>query len=219
MKTYHKIQTIFQRDLTQKHKPIIEGLYTLPEFEYLENNEWVATEKIDGTNIRIIWDGKEVLFMGKTDNAQIPAHLVNHLKSVFTEEKMEKVFPLEEEETVCLYGEGYGKKIQKGGNYLSDSVDFILFDVKIGRWWLRRSDVESISNDLNIPIVPIIRKFTLKEAVDIVKKGFISTISENRSYIAEGLILKPEVDLFSRNGQRIITKVKHVDFKKLTIKE
>ena len=32
-----------------------------------------------------------------------------------------------------------GMKIQKGGGrYIKDEVSFILFDVKIDKWWLRR---------------------------------------------------------------------------------
>ena len=53
MKEYHKIQSVFKRDIA--NGKIIEGKYSLPEFEYLKDNQWVFTEKVDGTNIRIIW--------------------------------------------------------------------------------------------------------------------------------------------------------------------
>ena len=37
-----------------------------------------------------------------------------------------------------------GMKIQKGGGrYIKDEVSFILFDVKIDKWWLRRPDSSS----------------------------------------------------------------------------
>jgi hypothetical protein len=55
MKEYHKIQTIFKRDMTNKAKSLFEGRWTMPEFEYLANNTWVFTEKVDGTNIRVIF--------------------------------------------------------------------------------------------------------------------------------------------------------------------
>ena len=42
-----------------------------------------------------------------------------------------------------------GMKIQKGGGrYIKDEVSFILFDVKIDKWWLRRPDIEEIAGDL-----------------------------------------------------------------------
>ena len=33
--------------------------FSKPEFEYLAKSIWVGTEKIDGTNIRIGWDGEK----------------------------------------------------------------------------------------------------------------------------------------------------------------
>jgi hypothetical protein len=91
-------------------------------------------------------------------------------------------------------------------------VGFILFDIRIGAWWLRRADCEALAQQLGIPIVPVVGYGTLQEAVDFVKKGFKSTIAENKDYDAEGLVLKPAVDLLARSGQRIVTKIKHCDF-------
>ena len=80
MKTYHKIQTIFKREMKGK---LIEEEYSLPEFEYLKDNKWVFTEKIDGTNIRVMWNGENVVFGGKTDNAQLPIFLLYKLQELF----------------------------------------------------------------------------------------------------------------------------------------
>ncbi len=55
MNEYHKIQSIYLRDPETKHKRFLIGQWTLPEFEYLADNEWSFTEKVDGTNIRIYW--------------------------------------------------------------------------------------------------------------------------------------------------------------------
>ena len=43
MKEYPKIQSIYKRD-DKTHK-FLEGQYSLPEFEYLKDNKWAATEK------------------------------------------------------------------------------------------------------------------------------------------------------------------------------
>ncbi len=209
---YHKIQTLFKRE---KEKPcnIIVGQYTLPEFDYLKNNKWAWTEKIDGTNIRVNWDGKEVTFGGRTDNAQIPATLVNKLKELFPADKMANAFPtLEDGNSVTLYGEGYGKGIQKGGVYIKDGVNFILFDIRIGHWWLTREAKEEIADVLGIQIVPLLYKCNIADAITIARTGFKSRIAQDGTYIAEGLVGTPEVDLFARNGMRIITKLKYKDF-------
>ena len=210
MKQYHKIQTVYFRDPENNHKTLLEGTWAKPEFELLKDINWVCTEKIDGTNIRIMWDGENVRFGGKTDNAQIPTILIGVLQDTFTNEIMAEAFP--DADNVCLYGEGFGKKIQKGGNYMPDRADFILFDVKVLDWWLTRESVEDIAFKLNIAIVPIIGVWKLEKAIEYVKKGFISTIADNKQYIAEGLIMKPVSELFNRKGERVIAKIKHKDF-------
>ena len=59
---------------------------------------------------------------------------------------------------------------------------------------------------------------TIPEAIDFVKKGFKSTIAENKDYDAEGLVLKTPDGLLLRNGERIITKLKTCDFQKYKAK-
>jgi len=200
---YHKIQSIFKRD----EKGVFTNEYALPEFEYLKDNIWVFTEKIDGTNIRIIWENGELSIRGKTDKAQIPASLQVKLEEIFTIDKMKKMFP---ESNVILYGEGFGAKIQGGGKYISDGVDFILFDILIGEWWLHRQALEDIAGDMNLKIVEIVGEGGLQEALTLAKEGFFSEFGD---FCAEGIVLRPKVQLFSQRGDRIITKVKHKDFK------
>jgi len=210
MNEYHKIKTLWKRE-SQKPCNMIVGEYALPEFELLKDLEWVATEKVDGTNVRIMWDNNKVRFGGKTDNAQMPLHLVDKLTELFGGEANEQLF----EQTfdcgdVCLYGEGFGVKIQSGGNY--GEVNFVLFDVKIGQTWLKREDVEDIAKKLGIDIVPIIKEGTLEELAEFVKKGFNSQWGD---FQAEGLVARPKVELLNRMGKRIIIKLKTKDFVKL----
>jgi hypothetical protein len=209
MKEYHKIQTVFLRDPDTNFKTILEGQYAKPEFEWLANNEWIATEKIDGTNIRVMFDGQQVVCNGKTDNAQIHAHLIRYLYEHFTTERMKAQFG-EEPIEVCLYGEGFGAGIQSGG-YYQEAKDFILFDVKVGDTWLERQNVEDVSLGLNCRIVPILHRGTLPEIVEQVRNGFNSTIAE-KEHIAEGYVMRPATELFNRRGERVITKLKYKDF-------
>jgi hypothetical protein len=211
MKEYHKIQTVWLRDPNNNYKTLLEEEWSKPEFKFLEKINWICTEKIDGTNIRIMWNGKDVSFGGKTDKAQIPKHLLSMLQEKFTNEFMEGIF--QDTENVCMYGEGYGMKIQKGGNYIPDKTNFILFDIKIGNWWLTRDSIESIAEINTIDIVPIIKICTLTEAIKITREGYKSIIAHNKEYNAEGLICKPTVELFNRKGERVITKIKSKDFK------
>jgi len=214
MKQYHKINGLYKRD---DNGDFIVGDFAQPEFAYLFNNEWVGTEKIDGTNIRIIWDGKKVEIKGKSDNANIPSFLLIRLEEMVSKFDWEKTFPGIKYDAegkrvanVTLYGEGYGAKIQKGGgDYIPNGVDFILFDVFIDDWWLKREDVDGIAQTLGIESVPVLFKGTLGQAIEMVKGGFKSTIGNAK---AEGLVLVPSVELFSRKRERIITKLKTKDF-------
>lgn len=214
---YPKIQTLFKRDENGK---IIRDRYTLEEFHYLKNNYWECTEKIDGTNIHIDFtltsEGiKDITFNGRTENALIPARLLNRLKELFTEERLIKGFrlPLATESKVAIYGEGYGVKIQSGGGYLKDKNDFIIFDILIDGLWLERSAIENIANGIGISIVPLLGYFTLIEAIKITEKGFNSTIAEDEQLKAEGMVLKPVCGILRRNSDRLITKLKTRDFK------
>lgn len=212
MKQYHKIQTVYFRDPATKNKTLIEGQFSEPEFEYLKNNQWVFTEKVDGTNIRIMFNDGSLTFGGKTDNAVIPLTLLTQLLTLFSKEMLLEVF--KDTKNVCLYGEGYGYKIQKhGDHYIKDGVDFILFDVKIGDIWLERSNVEDIADKLKINIVPIIGEGTLLEGVELVKNQQFK--SQLCNIYPEGLVMRPKVELLNHKGGRIITKIKTTDFLKV----
>ena len=212
MKEYHKIQTVFKRDEKTKH--IIEGDYTLPEVEFLKDVKWVFTEKVDGTNIRVMWNGENVVFGGKTEDAQIPVYLLYKLQELFEGTVKRQIFIKsfgEEPVEVCLYGEGYGAKIQKaGGLYIPDGVDYVLFDVKIGDIWLERENVVDIASKFGLRVVPIIGEGTLDEAIEMVRKGFNSVWGD---FTAEGIVARPKVELRNRRGERIIMKIKNRDFK------
>jgi len=212
VKEYHKILTVFERDPATKYKTLLDGQFAHPALEYLQNNEWIWTEKVDGTNIRVMIPHKhnesyEIMFGGKTSNALIPGFLVQRLQNVFQpqKERLREMFP----DGGCLYGEGYGAKIQKGGgNYRSDQ-DFVLFDVKVGDWWLERHNVEDVASKLGLDVVPIIGTGTLDQMVAVAREGFASQWGDFR---AEGIVARPETELMTRNGDRIITKVKTKDF-------
>lgn len=218
---YQKIDTLFKRD---EKKVIIPSQYTCDEYKYLENCVFECSEKIDGTNIHIDMTGVDgdviITYEGRTKDAETPKFLLDKLEELFPKEKLQKVFSSQWEDirqgkcNVSVYGEGYGLKINKyGKQYNSKGCGFILFDVKIDEWWLNRESCEDIALKLGVDIVPIIGYMTILEAIEYVKKGFKSLVSEDPNLDAEGLILKTPMGLKFRNGKRIIAKLKDKDFK------
>ena len=206
---YNKIPNVFKRD-TETNK-LIEGEAISKEVDYLCCLTWVCTEKIDGTNIGIVWDGYRISYQGRTEKAQIPKHLLEKLEQLFgaKEEIFEQMFG---EKQVILFGEGFGYKIQNGGDYLGKEVDFILFDVYMPDEdiWLERDSIVDIADKLKIRVVPIVFKGSLPQAINYIKTMPESTIGKAKM---EGIVAKPFIEMRDRRGNRIMVKIKCRDWK------
>ena len=208
IKEYEKIETVFVRD--DKTKKLNENIYRNKTVEFLKDLEWEFTEKIDGTNIRIYWDGHKVSYYGRTDKAQIPSQLLNRLIELFGGNENEEMFEQKFGETpVMLIGEGYGAKIQKGGGDYRQDNDFILFDVCLNDKYLSRENVKDIANYFNVDVVPTIMTGKLEDGINYVKSMPNSKIGIAK---AEGLVARPILELRDENNKRIIVKIKCCDF-------
>lgn len=203
MKEYHKIEGLYKRDeLTKK---LLPGEYRNEAVEFLKDCQWEFTEKIDGTNIRVHWDGHRVEFAGRTDRATIPAKLLEYLEKTFGGEVNEQIF--EEHfggKDVILFGEGYGAKIQNGGDYRADN-SFILFDVMVDDVFLTRESVADVARYFGVEVVPVVLTGTIKDAENFVRCQPPSTIGTAKM---EGLVGRPKVELLNRMQNRVIVKVK-----------
>ena len=208
MEKYHKIKTVHLRD-EKTHK--LTNVFRNETVEYLKDNEWVFTEKIDGMNIRVCWNGIDVSFFGRSDNAQIPKQLGIRLKELFLGEENEQMFEQKFGETsVILFGEGFGAKIQSGGAY-SPTQEFILFDVKINDTYLDRESVNNIAMYFNVGTVPIIDECnTIESAVAYVKTNPQSYIGKKDM---EGVVGVPKLRLIDFKGERVIVKIKYKDYR------
>lgn len=209
MQKYHKILTVWERDPDKNFKTLIEGRWACPEFDYLKDLEWVFTEKIDGMNIRVNWDRHRVMFGGRDDNSQAPFPLVTKLQEMFPERAFRELYP---NLSMTLYGEGYGAGIQKGGGkYIPDGVSFIAFDVVISGNYQPRTSLEDIAGKLGIDIVPIVGTGTLMDAINMCREDELESVLGTAP--AEGLVMRPAVELQTRDGYRIIAKIKRKDFR------
>jgi len=230
MRTYDKIDTLFNRD--KETFTVIQGDYRRPEFALID--AWRVTEKIDGTNIRLIFmmdvlpDSSNEPFVssevrGKTDRAQLPGPL-----SVVLEKLRERIAPevfeiMKEHglDTYTLYGEGYGPGIQSGGYYRDDPA-FILFDIKAGDLWLDENTVAETALRLELDRVPDLENpydqsmgmlWKTQQIVDYVANGECVTTFAKDEKEAEGVIAKAPVPLYNSRGQRVMFKLKGSDFR------
>ena len=197
---YPKIETVWKRDPATKHRTLLMHDYARPEFAWLNCLEWEWTEKIDGMNIRVEWDPETgVVFGGRTERSQIPVTIIAHLQETFSEDKMRSRYP---DTAMCLYGEGYGMGIQaRGKDYIPDGVSFVMFDIRCGGLWLYRNSMEEIAGNLGVEVVPIVAAGSLFEAIATVKSGINSEFGTAQ---AEGLVMRPPIELTNRRGQRVI---------------
>lgn len=213
MYEYHKIDTIYYRSVEGARK-LLPGLWRDQTVCYLAGLNWGWTEKIDGTNVRVIWDGYNVEFRGRTDEADLPKHLLDRLTAIFGGDEAEGLFEQSfGAKTAVLYGEGYGKKIQKDGEkYIPDGCDFILFDVAVGDVWLDRDSVEIVAQRFGIEAVPVVGIGPIRDAIDLVKTHPQSMIGTHEHEM-EGLVCRPVHELKDQRGHRVIVKIKYKDFK------
>jgi len=209
---YPKINTIWKRDENDKFN-IIEGDYSCPEFDAIKT--WHITEKIDGTNIRVIFDRSknlELKFLGKTDKSEIPLFLIEYLKQAFDKELFIKQFP--DFLKVVLYGEGYGNRIQSVGKKYRGDASFILFDTLIDGWWLEPDKTKALAKELNIDYVPELGIMTKEKTISLVQHGFPSALAK-QNLNAEGVVARSYPFMLFRNGKPITWKLKSNDYIKL----
>ena len=217
MVEYPKIPTVWKRDPGTNHKTLIENAWATPEIEWLKDADWVWTEKVDGTNIRLMWNAGEThpdesaaSIAGRTDRADIPAGIMAWFDD-FKDALCDWCETLVGVKQVCLYGEGYGAYIQKGHLYRRDQ-SFILFDVRINEHWSNFDAVCSIARQLNIDHVPIVETGPLIYAIERTTSVMPSKL-KGAARDGEGLVMRPMFEIQNRAGNRIVTKVKRKDFR------
>ena len=227
--SYPKISNIYKR--TPDGKQLLFGVYADDYFAYLADNQWLFTEKADGTNVRIYWDGDNIHVLGKRAKSQLPKFLEAKLKEEFApkEEIFEELFGRKE---VVLIGEGIGPRIQGVGKCYAPEPTFILIDVLVSGYdpardgetppactkfyFLNRPDIESVAQRLAIPVVPVLLKGTLEDGVTLVKSQPTSTIAQmlgGTGCTIEGIVGVPMIPVYDKLGQRVIVKIKVRDFR------
>lgn len=213
---YHKIHAPYMRHREGPDRgKFITGAFSRPEFADLWHTPWNMREKVDGTNIRLSLDSfGQIDIMGRTDKAQLLPELTSAIRGSLDVEMLSEMFIGYDDEAVpfTLYGEGLGGKIQ-GGLY-GPEYRFILFDVRVGKFWLTPDDVDHLGSEIGLEVAHNCGTMTPVEAEEIVRDGgYLTEVSgapKDRRF--EGLIGTPRWGLKDRSGARIITKFKVKDY-------
>jgi len=224
---YDKIETYYNRDRQFK---VDETKPRLREFALID--KWAAWEKIEGTNTRIMLAKGEKTtpfrgIYGREEKSQFHPLAMKYLEDTFTVDNLKLGWDKADHEHgdyfYWIFGETYGPKIQKGGNYRKD-ISFRMFDAwvrdrgnPLGGWWLQSKDLEALAKRMSIETAPFLGYKTIDEIVEYVKEGQVSKISleegGNPEYLMEGVVCRTTPQLYTRRGKRLMFKLKTKDFK------
>jgi len=213
---YNKFSSPFKKDE--------QFLNTAELTQDLPSGKWIITEKIDGSNIRIILtkpneEGKREILIGSRKlilnvGDKTSKQYLDCLKEINLN-KLKEYFK-DVNSSVIIYGEGYGAGVQKGGIY-SPVKNFRVFDVRIGLAYQDWSFVEKVCIDNQLNIVPVVAisssNICYHDCLYELNEHKETMIKEGTGGLSEGLVYKFEPVLLNKYGERLIFKVKHKDFK------
>ncbi len=227
---YPKIDTLYNRDGDR-----FVNINLLRRSEFGMIKRWSVTEKIHGRNARVTLFGNgEIIYGGRTDDAEMPPELLEYLRDTFTSEKMKMTFWLANKPTpksATIYGEGYGPKMAPGSGIYRKDVSFRLFDCLVqsenGNWWLERHSLEDVARKLGIKCVPTLGIIDfLPVSAEEIKRIFMShknrlTVMEDGGQVefvskGEGIVARTYPLLSNRKGERVMWKLKIKDFERMS---
>lgn len=170
--------------------------------------ECYAMEKIHGTSAHVGWkDGKVFFFAGGCEHLAFTA--------LFDKDTLAEGFAKLNHDSITVYGEAYGGKLQGMKGTYGDELRFVAFEVKIGDNWLDVPRAESIARGLGLDFVHWKQVSTDLDALDAERDA--DSVQAIRNGIGpgkkrEGVVLRPLIELTRNNGGRIIAKYKRDDF-------
>ena len=213
---YAKFSSPFKKD--EKFKNMMD------ENQYLPEGRWIKTEKIDGTNIRIILTkpddiNKREILIGSRKLILNPDDKSSNIYYDCLKEvnlnKLNEYFD-DINSTIIIYGEGYGAGIQKGGKY-SSKKNFRIFDIRIGEAYQDYEYIKKvcIDNQLNIvPVLGVVRYIDYTSCVNDLKQFKETLLKEGSGGKPEGIVYKFEPVLLNKYKERLIFKIKFKDFRR-----
>lgn len=176
----------------------------------LNFKECYALEKIHGTSAHISYkDGQIEFFSGGSNHKEF----VKLFDVDFLRTKLVEMSP--PDETVYVYGEAYGGKLQGMSAAYGPKLCFVVFDVKVANLWLAVPIAEQWSLQLRLPFVHYVKIPTTLAAIDEQRDAdSVQSVRNGMgSHIREGIVLRPVQEYTKNNGERVIAKHKRDEFR------
>lgn len=160
MHFYPKISSPYKRT-DPKSKAVNTEVYVDETAKLLSNIEYYATEKVDGTNLNIIYDGDKVSYEGHTDKTDWNPEVAKWIEDKFVNNESFNQMCEQKFGTKTIYfsGELIGPKIQSN-LYKLDDYKFVCFDISElrgdNRIWYSRGALEGICTDFGMQFSPAV---------------------------------------------------------------
>jgi hypothetical protein len=170
--------------------------------------ECYALEKIHGTSAHISWKEDKLSFF--SGGAKHPAFL-----SLFDQLALRSQLDLSGIKSLTFFGEAYGGNVMKMKQTYGDTLKFVVFEVKVGEYWLNVPAAAELAKQFGFDFVPYCRIDTTLEALDAVMKSpsvQAIKLGMGNNHTREGVVLRP-IEEMTANGGRVIAKHKNPDFK------
>lgn len=210
-------------------------------YEGLDKGDWVAREKIHGTNFSVIVSRSSIQAAKRTGPILAGEAFFGHeiimqrYASAF--EKVQAIMETAAVESYQIFGEFAGGGIQKGMDY--GEKDFYVFDIYVkttagNNAWVDDFSMESFCNTFGLKVAPLLARGGFEELSkmvndfdsvvnyfnDLVKSTTLESANHHnfgylpsgQKNIAEGYVLKPCYPRFFNNGTRVAIKCKNSKF-------
>lgn len=192
----------------------IENLYK--NQNVLMFKEVYALEKIHGTSAHLTY--KSIPSGDKTAEGlwfYSGGEKYENFVKLFDKEKLMLDFRAMGHFEVNVYGEAYGGKCQGMSATYGKDLKFVVFEVQIGDCWLDVPNAEDVAKKLGLEFVAYEKVPATVEALDAERdrpsrQAVRNGMGDNHK--AEGIVIKPLMELHRSNGERIIAKHKRADF-------
>jgi hypothetical protein len=187
----------------------INNLYK--DKKILQFKQVYAMEKIHGTSTNISFDStKSVveLYAGGCKHEEFAA--------LFDCKELHRKIAALGFETMTIYGEGYGGKMQAMSKVYGPDLRFVAFDIRVGQRWMELEKAHKLVNSLGLEFVDYKLVSTDLEVLECEKnkpsvQAYRNGCGDNQP--REGIILRPPFEVRLNNGGRLIAKHKADDFR------
>lgn len=185
----------------------IDNLYKRPEL-LTTFKELYALEKVHGTSAHVSWnEGRLGFFAGGASH--------EHFVGIFDHDKLTSLFQSLGHDKVLVFGEAYGGKLQGMRETYGPNLKFVAFDVQVGDVWLDVPNAADVVAKLGLEFVFYERIEANLSTVDSARDRDSEQAIRNgmgSGHKAEGVVLRPLIEMIRSNGVRVMAKHKRDEF-------